>query len=117
MTFLVSILSLLFFSTDVVNSDITSEHLGKWQYEVVTPDITYKGILELSQPDGEYAGAIKSEGVEIPLADINIDGNDITWTMNVQGFPCTVTGTFEGNTFKGNVSVEGLTMPMTASRM
>ena len=50
------------------------------------------------------------------MENVDINGNDLSFSMNAQGFPCKVTGTFEGELFKGEVSVEGMALPMTAKR-
>ena len=117
MTLLLTLVSFFLLNTDVVPAEVGSKHLGKWQYEVVSPDITYKGTLELAEADGSLTGALKSEGATFPLTDIELDGDDLTFKVNVQGFPCVIVGVFDGNSFKGSVEVEGLSMPMSATRM
>ena len=108
----------LFLSQPAIDNDlVASEHLGKWRYEVLSPDYTYKGIMELSEVDGALGGTINSEGVTITLEDVELENNELSCKLTVQGFPCQVKGTFDGNSFKGNVLVEGMAMPMTASRV
>ena len=93
-----------------------SDYTGNWDYTVVAPDMTYKGVMALSEADGEYAGTMTSQGVEIALKDIEIEDDEITFNMNVQGFPCKVKGTFDGDNLKGVVMVEGFEMNLTATR-
>lgn len=103
-------------STTALSTATVSDHVGTWDYVVESPDMTYKGTMELEGEDGEYTGSIKSQGVSINMTDVEIDGDDLTFKMNVQGFPCKAKGTFSGDSFSGTVAVEGFTMPMTAKR-
>ena len=116
MTILLTLVSFFLVQPITTDLDHGSKHLGKWNYEVVAPDYTYKGVMELTEVDGELGGTIKSEGVSIPLEEVTIEGDELQFKMNVQGFPCVVKGMFEGDTLKGNVEVEGMSMPLTASR-
>ncbi|MDG2450209.1 MAG: hypothetical protein P8M34_11245 [Saprospiraceae bacterium] len=106
-----------FFLTDMDNSTLISDHTGEWEYSVVSPDYTYKGVMELTIEGSEYAGLIMSEGTETELNDVKIDGNELTFNMTVQGFVCNVKGTFDGESFTGEVSVEGMALPMEAKKV
>jgi len=112
MTILFSLLSFFLFHVDA-----SGTHLGEWEYSVVTPDYTYKGIMTIQEEDGILTGSIASEGTEIELNDVAIEGGQLTFTMNVQGFPCSVKGTFEGDSFTGEVAVEGMALPMKATKV
>ncbi len=115
MTTLIAIIG--FFLLPINDSAATiTDHLGMWNYEVEAPDMTYKGTMELKEEDGEYKGTMKSQGVSIPLTDMEIDGDDITFKMNVQGFMCTVAGEFDGDTISGTVSVEGMSLPLKGTK-
>lgn len=105
------------FLTDIDSSMVISDHTGEWEYSVVTPDYTYKGIMELSKEGDAFTGSIVSEGTEIELSDIKIEGDVLTFNMSVQGFVCEVKGTIEGKFFSGEVSVEGMAMPMKAKKI
>ena len=102
---------------DVDISTITHNHTGEWEFSVVTPDYTYKGIMELTEADNGYTGLIISEGVETELKSVVIDGDTLTFTMNAQGFECKIKGEFDGESFKGEVMVEGMALPMTAKKV
>ena len=111
-----SILLFVFSFLFVENTVEVSDYLGDWNYEV-TADVTYTGVMTLAKTDGEYSGHItSSEGYKIPFSDVVLDGNKLTFKMNVQGYPCNVSGSFEGDSFTGSVSVEGMEMPMKANR-
>ena len=109
------VLGLFNFNTDY-SPVLINDNLGQWEYVVEAPDMTYKGIMELADSDGTVTGKIMSQGIEIPFTDVVLDGNELSFKMNVQGFPCVVKGTFEGDKFSGIVSVEGYELPLIASR-
>lgn len=115
MTLLFAFLSL--FLADVDTSMIVHDHTGEWEFAVVTPDYTYKGTMELTEEDNGYTGLIISEGVETELKEVVIDGNTLTFKMTAQGFECKIKGEFEGDSFKGEVMVEGMALPMTAKKI
>ncbi len=116
MTTLIAILGLFFFPMNVESNSIISDHVGTWDYEVVAPDMTYKGVMELKEEDGEYSGSLTSLGVTIPMTDVELDGDELTCKMNVQGFNCNVTMEFEGDSLSGTVSVEGMSLPLKGTR-
>jgi len=115
MNILLSILTLFIIQPASINTDV-SDHTGKWNYTVDAPDMTYKGVMVLSEEDGEFSGTMTSQGVEIQLKDVEVEDNEITFSMNVQGFVCKVNGTFDGDKMKGTVSVEGMEMALSATR-
>lgn len=114
MTTLIAIIG--FFLLPINDTAVVSDHLGTWNYEVEAPDMAYKGTLVLMEEDGEYKGSMTSQGITIPLTNIEIDGDDITFKMNVQGFMCNVSGEFDGDSVKGTVSVEGMSLPLKGTK-
>jgi len=115
MNLILSILTLFIIQPATVTTEL-GDHTGKWDYTVEAPDMTYKGVMVLSEADGDYTGTMTSQGVEIKLNDIEIEDDEISFNMNVQGFMCKVTGTFDGDSLKGAVAVDGFEMPLVAKR-
>lgn len=95
-----------------------ADYTGDWNYEVEAPDMTYKGVMTITMEDGEYGGTMSSQGVDIVLKDVEIEDDELTCSMNVQGFACNVTATFEGNKINGTVELPdmGLELPLKGSR-
>jgi len=116
MTLILTFISLFLLPTSSMADDVVADYTGEWSYSVVTPDITYEGVMILSMEDGEYTGVIKSQGVNIPLEDVTIEDNELTFSMNVQGIPCEVEGTFTGNKLEGTVNAQGYELPLKARR-
>lgn len=107
-----------FFLADMnAPATVVADYTGEWEYSVVSPDYTYKGVMEISKEGDALTGIITAEDTETELSDVMIDGNTLTFNMNVQGFRCDVKGTFDGDEFEGEVSVEGMALPMKASRL
>jgi len=102
---------------DGLNDTVVSDHLGKWEYKVVSPDVTYNGILEFEGKVGAYSGTLKSDGNTITLTDITFEDSMLKFKMNVQGYPCVVRAKIDKDALDGEVEVEGFYMPLTASRM
>lgn len=114
MTLLLAILSFLFIDhAPVVANDAI---LGDWEFVVEAPDMTYKGIMNLTEEEGELKGELGADGAAYPMKDIKLEGNVLTFKLNFEGFICDVKGTFEGDSYKGEVSVEGMVLSLNAKR-
>ena len=70
MTFLFAFLSFFLADIEPSISNLINDHIGEWEFSVVTPDYTYKGVMELSKEGDAYSGLIISEGVETELKDV-----------------------------------------------
>ncbi|WPP48583.1 hypothetical protein [Catalinimonas niigatensis] len=92
--------------------------VGTWDYMVKnTPYGDVQGQMMISQDDDGYTGEIRSNRGTISLKDISIEGNQLNSTAMLDGTQLDVKGTFEGDTFTGEISAGGNdTFPMTASR-
>jgi hypothetical protein len=117
MTFLFAFLSFFLADIEPSISNLINDHIGEWEFSVVTPDYTYKGVMELSKEGDAYSGLIISEGVETELKDVSIDGDELTFSMSAQGFECKIKGNFDADSFTGEVMVEGMALPMTAKKV
>lgn len=116
MSLLLSIFSLFLINTDSA-FDIVADYTGSWEYVVESPDITYKGIMEIDKDGDGFSGKLVGEGTEYEMTEVSLEGNVLAFKINVEGYPCDVNGTFEGNEFSGAVSVEGMQLPITAKKV
>lgn len=116
MQLLISILSLFIIYPST--TETVSDYTGSWNYEVEAPDMTYKGVMIINEEDGEYSGTMTSQGIKIDLKDVEIEDDEMTCSMNVQGFVCNVKATFDGDTLSGIVTLPdmGLEIPLKGSR-
>ena len=117
MSVLLSIISFFILSPEGASNSTISNHIGKWNYKVETPDMNYEGVLEFAGEAGAYTGMLIGDGTEVKLTDIGFKGNSLSFKMNVQGYPCVVTAMIDGDSLEGAVEVEGFSMPLTGSRM
>ncbi|MFH8738744.1 MULTISPECIES: hypothetical protein [unclassified Streptomyces] len=56
---------------------------GTWDLSVSTPIGKIKAVVELLRQDGVLSGAAHGTGEEVPLSDIALDGDRLTWKQTV----------------------------------
>ena len=77
---------------------------GTWNLTMSTPIGKLKAVVELRQRDGVLTGVARGADEEVPLSDVTLDGDRLTWKQSVTkpmrlnlAFDVTV----DGDTFKG----------------
>jgi imidazolonepropionase-like amidohydrolase len=94
---------------------------GKWKLSYTTPDGPEESTLELSMAsDGALSGSISSPRGNANLISGYLSGDKFTFTINIviEGSPTDVlfSGTFDGTTMKGSISVNGLDIDFTGTK-
>ncbi len=93
---------------------------GNWDYVVLgTPNGDVEGTLILTETDGVYSGKFISDQGDLDLENITYsEENPFSCTFWYQDMEFSMTGTFEGDTFKGTVDggPQIGSWPMTANR-
>ncbi|MFE6892591.1 hypothetical protein [Streptomyces sp. NPDC057694] len=56
---------------------------GTWDLTVSTPIGTLKAVVELRSSGGELTGVAHGTGEEVPLTDVELDGDRLTWRQAV----------------------------------
>lgn len=56
---------------------------GTWDLTIATPVGKIKAVVELSDLDGTWAGTAHGSGENVPLTDVTVDGDRITWNQAV----------------------------------
>ncbi|MFI6467167.1 hypothetical protein [Streptomyces sp. NPDC050528] len=77
---------------------------GVWDLTIATPVGRIKPVLELSRDGAEFTGVAHGAGEEVPLRDIVVDGDRITWRQAVTKplrLNLTFAVTVEGDTLTG----------------
>lgn len=98
-------------------SMIASDYTGSWSYSITGPDgVGYKGDIVLTTESGDYKGELQSEGLTIPLKDLEIAGDEISFYIMMQGYQVDFNGTFDGNTLTAMAGVEGMEFPFKATK-
>ncbi|WP_329550670.1 hypothetical protein [Streptomyces sp. NBC_00696] len=57
--------------------------VGIWDLSVFTPIGKIKVVIELHEREGVLTGVARGAGEEVPLADISLDGDRLTWKQAV----------------------------------
>ncbi|MER7927320.1 hypothetical protein ABTY96_29905 [Streptomyces sp. NPDC096057] len=56
---------------------------GTWDLSVSTPIGKIKVVIELHEREGVLTGVARGAGEEVPLADVSLDGDRLTWKQAV----------------------------------
>ncbi|WP_432113813.1 hypothetical protein [Streptomyces sp. S1] len=56
---------------------------GTWNLSVSTPIGTMKAVVELRERDAVLTGVAHGTGEEVPLRDLALDGDRLTWKQSV----------------------------------
>lgn len=91
--------------------------VGTWDYIVKdTPNGDVEGNFVILKEGDAYSGSLNGDQGSIPLGDVEVEGDNLSYTFDFQGMELTVNGTIDGNSFAGNVSVDYNDFPMTATK-
>ncbi|MCG8306089.1 MAG: hypothetical protein MI975_01780 [Cytophagales bacterium] len=91
--------------------------IGTWDYVIKdTPEGDLDGHFIIAKEGDDYTGSLNSDQGSIVLEDITIEDGNLKCTFDFQGYEILMKGTFEGNSYAGNVSVDYNEFPMTATR-
>jgi hypothetical protein len=100
-----------------VASSAAFSPLGTWAYEMLgTPEGDFTGDIILEKGKEGVTGILKSSLGEIPLKNIEIDGQNMKASFDAQGYQADMTGSFEGEGYQGNVSIAGYSFPVTMTK-
>jgi imidazolonepropionase-like amidohydrolase len=91
---------------------------GKWKLSYTTPDGPEESTADLSmEKDGTISGTITSKRgtASIITGYLSVDKFSFTINIPIQGSPAdvTFTGTFEGTSLKGSISVQSFSLEFT----
>ncbi|MFD4543854.1 hypothetical protein [Streptomyces bauhiniae] len=56
---------------------------GTWHLSVFTPVGRIKAVVDLHEWDGLLTGVARGAGEEVPLRDVTLDGDRLTWKQAV----------------------------------
>lgn len=90
---------------------------GIWNLSVSTPIGKIKAVVELREQDGILTGAAHGAGEDVPLSDITLDGDRLTWKQAITkpmrlnlAFDVTVDGdTLQGTSKAGRLPASKVT--------
>lgn len=106
-----------FFAIDFnSNVDIVKDYAGTYVYAIDTPAGPVSGEMTLSFKDNAYSGTLTAYGTSYDMKDMRWDGANLTFSSEAAGYKSTTEGKFEGDIFKGTIYVEGMEIPIKATR-
>ena len=104
-------------SKEAPKGDLT----GKWKLAYTTPEGEEESTADITMAsDGELSGSITSNRGTASIISGALAGDKFTFTVNIslEDTPTDVvfTGTFDGTTMKGSISVQGYNIDFTGTR-
>jgi len=102
---------------DPPKGDIT----GKWKLSYTTPEGAEESTADLSMAsDGTISGTLSSKRGNATILSGYLSGDHFSFVINInigQNFAdVTFSGTYDGNSIKGSISVEGYSIDFTGSK-
>ena len=92
--------------------------VGIWKYKVVSAPPEYSsGVIVISQKDEAYGVEVELSGATLKGYNVQVDGEKITFDVNVEGTVFSVVLTAEGDTISGESSSYDGTYQITGSRI
>jgi hypothetical protein len=92
--------------------------IGKWELTSTSDRGTRKSILTIN---GDLSGRYESFGGEIPIKDLKLEGNQVTFAVEMgfgdRTFRLDFKGTLEGDTLKGQMTSSRGTSEITGKKM
>ncbi len=92
---------------------------GSWTYEVAVPGEQQSGVMIVKGSGDDISIKINSSDDPSDYVDatnVDLDGNNLTFDLSIEGVSYSIDVSFEGSDFEGNVSVaEFGSFPMTGS--
>lgn len=114
--FIALILGIFLVSGCASTKKLVDSYVGKWNYDLETPQGTFSGNMQITHDGNEFHGSLNSDMGSVDLSDLKIEDGKLTANFDMQGNTIDVTGNFEGEVFNGNFSAGGFDMPFKASR-
>lgn len=106
------------------DGEFSEKLVGKWDYEVETPDGKYTGKIIISGEDQLSITVTNDEDASdiMEARDIETDEGTLTFTMDIDMGTTIIPGemelNFDGESFSGSVSIEGMgSMPISGDKI
>ncbi len=109
--------ALLWLASCASSKTMAYDPAGTWNYSVTgTPNGTVDGTMIISKNGDNYTGEMQSSLGNAAMDNLKIEDNALNASLYFQGTELSVNGTFEGDTFDGEVVAGYDSFGMTASR-
>jgi hypothetical protein len=95
---------------------LTAAYVGKWNYDLDTPQGNIKGYMDVKNDGKVFTAPFNSDMGSVDLNNLVIKDGKLTATFDIQGNTLDVSGSFNGDVFDGKIGGGGFDMPFKASR-
>ena len=91
--------------------------IGTWDHVVKdTPYGDVEGYMIIAKEGENYTGSLNSDQGSIPIENLTIEDGNLKGTFYVEGMELSMSGTFEGTSYDGKVTVDYNDFTMTATK-
>ncbi len=109
--------ALLFMASCATSKVAKNSPAGAWDYSVKnTPNGDVSGVMNIQQNGEEFSGNLATDAGTVDLNNVTIEDNQLSSNFYIQGTSLELKGTFSGDAFTGNVSAQGQSFPVEATR-
>jgi hypothetical protein len=93
--------------------------MGEWKYEAPTAPYGYeKGVFVFFEKDSKLKGELKlADGSKINFSDVKIEGDEVLFTLYVEGTYITAKSKIKGDSLSGKVSTPDGEIEVSAKKV
>lgn len=99
-----------------VAKDPHAPFLGNWEYVVEDLPVDIDGTMAISKEEGTLSAMLLTPMGDVPITDITITDGALKAEFDAEGNLVELEGSFEGDTYKGLLIVQGSEFVMTAKK-
>ncbi len=114
---LLFILLTVFFAGCAATKVTTPNYVGRWNYEIDTPQGRQSGWIILNQEGKETTGSINSDMGSVDLRDLKIENNVMTANFYAFDMDMDLSGEFVEDVLNAKIIVQGYEIPFTANKV
>jgi hypothetical protein len=114
--FISYVLLTLIFAGCAASRVTTPNYIGRWDYEIDTPQGRQSGWIILNQEGKEVTGTINSDMGSTDLRDLKIENNIMTANFNAFDMDMDLSGEFAEDVLNAKIVVQGYELPFTATK-
>lgn len=114
--FLIAMIALVW--TGCATTKVTTpNYIGRWNYDLDTPQGRYAGWIVIDQEGKDVTGTMNSEMGSVDLRDLKIEDNFMTANFYIMDMDMDLSGEFDGDVLNAKIIVQGYEMPFKATKV
>jgi hypothetical protein len=114
--FLIAMITLVW--TGCATTKVTTpNYVGRWNYDLDTPQGRYAGWIILNQEGKEVKGTMNSDMGSVDLRDLKIEDNFMTANFYIMDMDMDLSGEFVEDVLNAKITVQGYEMPFKATKV